>query len=68
VAHYEAVVRNADVGSSFTWHGPGDALLKYSHGRVMRGITLLSAEQRLSDGEIAGMLDTIRNRLLDLRS
>jgi hypothetical protein len=34
----------------------------------MRGMNLLSAEQQLSDEEIGGMLDTIRNRLLDLRS
>jgi hypothetical protein len=65
VAHYEALLRNASEGATFGVHWTGNALIKYS-GRIYEDMNLMRAQQQLSEGAIAGMLDTIRNRLLDL--
>jgi hypothetical protein len=65
VAHYESLLRNASEGATFSVHWPGAALIKYG-GRVYDGMSMMSARQQLSSASIAGMLDTVRNRLLEL--
>jgi hypothetical protein len=65
VAHYETLLRNASDGATFAVHWPGNALIKYGD-RVYEGMSMMSAHQQVTHAAIAGMLDTVRNRLLDL--
>jgi hypothetical protein len=65
VAHYESILADRAEDADLLVHWPGNALLKYAN-RIYDGLTLMSAMQQLSPASIAGLLDGVRNRLLEL--
>jgi hypothetical protein len=65
VAHYEAIIADRSKDGELRVHWPGNALLKYAT-RVYEGMTAMSAMQQLSPAIITGLLDGVRNRLLEL--
>jgi hypothetical protein len=65
IAHYETLLGTASEGATFAVPWPGNALIKYGD-RVYEGMSMMGAHQQLTNAAIAGMLDTVRNRLLDL--
>ena len=65
VAHYEAILADRSEDGQLLVYWPGNALLKYAN-RIYEGLTTMSAMQQLSPATIAGLLDGVRNRLLEL--
>lgn len=67
VAHYESLIAedHAQGDGTFRVPWPGNALVRYA-GRVYEDMTMMSARQQISRGTLVGLLDTVRNRLLDL--
>jgi hypothetical protein len=65
VAHYEAILAERSEDGQLFVHWPGNALLKYQN-KVYEGLTLMRAMQQLSPASLAGLLDGVRNRLLEL--
>lgn len=61
VAHYEALLISGEQNFGSTW--PAN-FVAYYQTRLMEGYYLVDARKLISRGEIQGMLDQIRNRIL----
>jgi hypothetical protein len=63
ISCYEASVQSRDGSMTYTW--PGDLCLYYQD-KLVDGYVLVSAWQTVPSSAISGMIDTIRNRTLNM--